>query len=270
MSLPVAGLLNSGAGLVTGLYSDSVLVQFQDDSRNTLVEFDAVITDGYRQQTAPTAYPVEDGQTVSDHITRLPLTFELTGYISDNPLGKKSDVDAILSGNLSASNPLLREGVTTAASALLPPLGVVAASTAASLFIAKGSKPSVSVFNKLRVMQLGANDGTPPVLFTVVSRLGRFDHMAIGELGVPRDADTGEGLLFQMTLVQVRIVAAQQVPLSALDAPTLAAAKQGLGAQAPQTGDDIKTPESFDENVFQNNLVKGYRDEQSVTQGVFH
>lgn len=49
--------------------------------------FDATIVVSYQKQNVITEHPIEDGAVVSDHVQKQPDTVNLTGIVSDSPLG---------------------------------------------------------------------------------------------------------------------------------------------------------------------------------------
>lgn len=267
MGLPLSGLVNSAAGLASSILADSVICQFTDDGGTPLLEFDAVFSESFERPSAPTAYAVEDGTHISDHVQQLPQVLHLTAMVTDTPLTDFGDLAQIQSGNFSTGNPLIKEGLTTAASALLPALGVVVGSVAASLFTAGGTSPSVAAYNQLRKMQLGSGPGIPPQPFTVKSKLGTFANMMLTNLTVPRELEVGGALVFQLELVQIVVVSPQTVPVSAQDSPLAAATQAAVGQQsAAPSSPPSPPPESgrADPNEFVKGMVSGVKTVRKV------
>ena len=51
-----------------------------------LIQFDAAIEETYLDEAEVTSHSIEDGSDVSDHIRKLPETYELTGRVTNTPL----------------------------------------------------------------------------------------------------------------------------------------------------------------------------------------
>lgn len=225
MSSILTGLVGNAAGLYSALTGAPQLVQFLDAYGNTLIQFDASLSETYTTTAEPTQFPVEDGSSISDHITRTPLELQISAMVTDTPLG--------------GVQQLMTEAATVAATAALPPLGVIAAATGLAIWQAHqlSDKPSLAAYATLLSLQNGNPDATPPTPpqpFSVKTRLGTYDSMVIKSLAVPRDAETGSALIFNMTLQQLIIVASQTLSVSQADVPGLAAARQTLGDQQGQ------------------------------------
>lgn len=208
------GIVAVAAQGLSGILTGKTKVQFVQNN-NTVITFDASIKENHTRESPASEFPIETGQVISDHIIVKPFSLELTGIISDTPLGG-------LGG-------LLQEVGVTAASALLPPVGVVAISGALALFSAlAGSKsPSVAAYGQLINLQQTAQP------FDVITSLYRYPSMWIKSLSVPRDADTGQALLFTVQLVQLLLVTPQSVNISIFANPSLSANKADLGQADP-------------------------------------
>lgn len=201
-------------GLLGTVLGSSRRVQFIQNN-NTVVQFDASIKENHSKEAVPTEFPVENGQTISDHIIVKPFTLELTGIISDTPIG--------------TAGQILTEVTTTLASYLAPPAAVQSAvlgvGAAAALFKALSGSKSPSVAAYAQLIQLQAN--ALPV--TVITTLYRYTNMWIKSITAPRDADTGQALLFTVSLVQLLLVSPSQVNIAVFSNPALSASLADLG-----------------------------------------
>lgn len=201
---------------------DSRLVSFVRNNQ-TLIQFDCCMNEGHGVETSPTAFPIEDGSVVGDHIIVAPTTLSLTGVITDSPINNKSQ--------------LLKEAITSTFDAVLGPVGVLGATAAFALASANVSSRSVDAFNKLLKLAAGDPDAkvpTPPAPFDVVTRLRRYPNMVIKSLQVPRDATTGDALVFTLQLTQMTVVAPQDIVLALSKIPDVASIK----ARLEESGDD--------------------------------
>ena len=180
-----------------------------------VIVFDASIKEMHSRKSPPTEFPIENGNYVSDHIILRPFVLVLEGIISDTPIG-----------NIQG---LLTEAGTTLVSSLLPPVGVVAASvggTALYSALSKSSKPSVQ--NYLTLLNLQAS-GTP---FDVLTSLNRYPNMWITDISVPREAQSGNILMFTVTVQQLLLVTPQSVNILIFANPALGSNAASVGNQS--------------------------------------
>jgi len=230
------GIVAVAAQGLSGILGGKTKVQFIQNN-NSVITFDASIKETHTKDSPATEFPVESGQVISDHIIVKPFNLELTGIISDTPIGG-------LQG-------LLKEAGVTAASKLLPPVGVVAAAGALSLFSALvGSKsPSVAAYGQLIQLQQTAQP------FDVLTSLYRYPSMWITSLSVPRASETGKVLLFTVKLIQLLIVKPQSVNISIFANPSLSSPTQNLGQ------------EGFDTSALQQGRTAGLASTQGALSG---
>lgn len=217
-----AGLAQS-TGLLNQLEGQPGRVQFIQPGIGTVFQFDATISESHNMDSAPTAFPLEDGSVISDHIIQAPVSIQLTGVVSDTPLPET------LSGQV-------KQTLGNAAASLIPPLGVSIASTAYAIYSAgQGSiRPSKAAYNTLTALRLGnpnSTPPTPPVPFTVLTKYKRYESMIIVALNFPVDASTDGQCVFTVTLAKMTLVTPQRVKLSVLSNAALAAQKVGAGEQ---------------------------------------
>lgn len=218
----MSSLLGGVGSLYKALVGAPTLVQFRHPFGETLVQFDAMMSESYGQDAKPTEFPVEDGSTIADNIVRSPLSIDFVGIVTDTPIG---GVDG-----------LIQEAATVAATATLPPIGVIAAATAyAAWQVHTGAQSrSLSAYQQLVKLQLGNIESTPPIPpepFDVVTKFGTFGNMMITKLSVPRDASTGNALIFQVSVTQINVVIPQNVSAVNVEIPALAAAREEAGEQ---------------------------------------
>lgn len=188
---------------------------------STVVQFDCSIKEVHSRESPATEFPIEDGTDVSDHIIQKPFSLELTGMISDTPIGD--------------AGSLISEAATTLTSGLSAPLGVIASGASgaigSALFSALGlsNSPSVAAYLQLLNLQEQAEG------LTVLTSLKRYEDMYITSISVPRDAETGKAILFTVKLSQLMIVSPFTTVLSALANAAFSAAESDGG----ETGSNI-------------------------------
>lgn len=203
-------------GLLGSLFGKGTRVQFIQNSTSTIIQLDASLRENHQRKSTPTRFPIENGQTISDHIILEPFDLEITGIITDTPIG--------------GVQQLLTEVATSGISALLPPVGVVAAAAGLSLFkaLSNSKSPSVAAYVQLLKLQASAQP------FDVLTSLYRYPSMWISNLSAPRDLDTGKALIFTVSLTQLILVSPQSVNIQIFANPSLSAnqadnGQQGLG-----------------------------------------
>jgi hypothetical protein len=185
-------------------------------NNSTVLQLDCSVSETHTRESPPTEFPVENGDTISDHIIIKPFELELQGIISDTPIG--------------GIGGLLTEAATTLTSALLPPSGLITAAAGVAIFSAlTGAKsPSVAAFTQLIQLQQLAQP------LTVLTSLNRYTNMWIKSISIPRDSNTGKILLFNVHFRQLLIVAPQSVNVAVFANPGLSAAQANTGEQGPQ------------------------------------
>ncbi len=187
-------------------------VQFIQNN-NTVIQLDASIKETHSRESPPTEFPVEDGSTISDYVLLKPFSLEITGIISDTPLG--------------GAQGLITQVATTLGSSLLPPAGLAAAGAGVALFsaLAGSDSPSVAAYGQLLQLQQIAQP------FDVLTSLHRYPNMWIKSISAPRDSETGKVLLFTVNLVQLLLVTPQSVNVQIFSNPALSANIADLGQQ---------------------------------------
>lgn len=196
-----------------GALGVSQRVQFIQNSTSTVIQLDASLKETHSRKSTPTKFPIENGTNVSDHLILDPFDLEITGIITDTPLGNVQQ--------------LLTEIATTAVQSLTPPVGVIAGSAGFALFkaLSNSKSPSVSAYGQLLALQ---SNGQP---FDVLTSLYRYPSMWISELSAPRDSETGKSLLFTVKLTQLILVSPRSVNVQIFANPSLSSNQGDLGQQ---------------------------------------
>lgn len=207
------GVIGAGAQGLSSILSGKTKVQFIQNNR-TVITLDASLNEKHTRESPPTEFPVENGMVVSDHILMRPFSLEITGIISDTPIG--------------GVGGLLTEAATTLASALIPPRALTAVAGAVSLFsaLANSKSPSVAAYGQLLLLQ---QNGQP---MDVITSLYRYPNMWIESISVPRDAANGKILLFTVKLKQLLLVSPQTVNVAVFANPSLSANNADVGSQS--------------------------------------
>lgn len=208
-SLP--GVLGGASQALVGILSSKTKVQFIQNN-STVIQLDASVSETHTSVVDPSEFPVENGQVISDFLINKPPELEITGIISDYPIG--------------GVQGLLTEAATALTANLLPPAGLTALSAAVGLITGGGTSPSVAAYLKLIKLQ---KSGQP---VDVLTSLFRYSNMWLTSISVPRDAQNGRILLFTAKFRQLLIVQSQSVNVSIFANPGLAAGNADTGNQS--------------------------------------
>lgn len=223
-----------------GLIGSSQRVQFIPIPTSTVpiptasvIQFDASLKENHTRESPPTEFPIEDGGVISDHVIVKPFGLELTGIITDTPIG--------------GVQGLLTETASSLVSSLVPPAGIVAGAAAYSLFssLSNSKRPSVAAYAQLLSLQENAQP------FDVLTSLFRYPSMWIKSITAPRDSETGDSLIFSVSLVQLILVQPQSVNVQVFADPALSANKADLGEQG------LTLPNGFTQGLAKANTVVG-------------
>jgi hypothetical protein len=131
-----------------------------------------------------TNHPIETGSSISDHIYLNPLKINMEGSITDTSVdivGTAKNVIGLFDGNF-------LNNVT-------------------DKFKGKGAKQTAA-YQILKDLQATKS------LVTVVNYLDTFDNMVIETLSFPRNNQTGNRLLFEITLKQITLATVKTVSIS--------------------------------------------------------
>lgn len=164
---------------------------------------DASVSESHTFESEVTEFPVEQGSAISDNIRPKPIVVTLEGVVSDTPIGNM----AVLRNQL--GDP-------------------AADGTGGQLHYV----PSTDALKAL----LAIRDARQPV--TIATTLQRFENMALTNLEIPRDAQTGAALRFTATFQQITIVTNQRTTVRTTAVRTSSpgdAAKSNKGKWSTQT-----------------------------------
>lgn len=156
-----------------GLQNIGNVLQGNLIGQTTGIVVDATLTESHVLASEVTNYPIETGATISDHVQLKPLVYNMTGIISDNPIG------FLVLGNIAQ-----------------------VVNTVQSLF---GQGRSQEAY--YAIFQLWQSR-TP---FTVTTNLKRYENMIFTSFVVDDDVDTSNEINFKASLQQVTIVTSQSI-----------------------------------------------------------
>lgn len=196
----------------------------QDASAGKVVfAVDCMLSEKHERRSPATEFEVEDGQTVSDHITVKPFSLHLQGIISDAPLSLLSVETAvgIATGLAGKFIPLAGKGAP--AIALAPAIAM--STPLGNLIDNPEARRSYAAYQQLLNLQ-GAK---APV--TVVTSLHSYVNMWIANLSAPRDGKTGRELIFDLDLTELLLVESETLADTKFADPNNATKKSELGNQ---------------------------------------
>lgn len=176
-----------------------------------IITIDCTISERHSRSSPPSEFPIENGDTVTEHQVIKPFELDIEAIISDTPIGSLTQLGV--------------EAITTAVSAALPPAGIIGAAAGYSLYsaLASSKSPSVAAYGQLLQLQASRQP------FDVLTSLSRYPSMWIKHLTVPREASTGKVLLFHVSLVQLLLVSPQTVNIQKYARPSSSAPKADAG-----------------------------------------
>lgn len=134
-----------------------------------VVQFDASVSEVHTDELEITDHPVEEGSDISDHIRKAPITLEMNGVITNNPIVFLASSRAKSPVTTDTENPSDRVGAG---------------------------------YDKLRELQETGE------LLDVATSLRDYNNMVIQSLSISRDVSTGNILDATLTLREI-IVAKQ-------------------------------------------------------------
>ena len=216
----------------TAVFQRTFLMEVKTDNGipRPLIVLDAVTEEEPTYEASVTEHPVESGPEVTDHIQLKNPTLRLKGTISATPLDLATSIANLASGGLSLITDsqfrgnFLNAGLQQAAGAIGASVLQGAALNANSLL--QGSADAIARSILLSAYERRAR-------FDVVTKRIRYTSMVIESMSFPRNADTGQQLIFELNLKQIRVVSSQTVQVgntadSVLNSATSAV---GLGSQ---------------------------------------
>lgn len=203
-----------------------------------LCVFDCVTSEQPTYIADVTQHPVESGTEVTDHIQLKNPTLKIVGTISNTPIDLSTTVGNLISsaqGLLTSSafrtnalNSGLQQGASIAGASLLG----AASGSAPSFKSIAGAAAGAAADALARAALISAYQNK--AIFDVVTKRQRYTSMAIQSLSFPKDTNTGMQVVFELDLVQVRIITTSSVALSSVaeGVNTSALPKTDLGSQA--------------------------------------
>lgn len=145
------------------------------------LQFDAVLSDNLEASVDVVQYPIETGTPIADHLIYLPITYQLTGAVSNNPLNVSiTDFTGALT-NLVDNNPFIAVGA-----------GIFAGWLSGS----DETRSSTTLNTLFDFMYSGQS-------FTVDTGELTVNNMVIRRIGRAKDPETENGLIFVADLQQI-------------------------------------------------------------------
>lgn len=196
--------------LISNILSNRQPVQFIREQAGSIFTIDCAVSENHQREATPTEFEVEDGAVVTDTIIVRPFSLDIQGVITDTPLNA------------------LESALTTSVTSVLPPAGIVVGAAALALqkALSNSDTPSKAAFAQL--LKLQEDKST----VTVLTALRRYENMFVKNIAIPRDAQTGRSLVFNLSLVQLLLVSPTTVNVQKLQTPDVSASKADEGRQS--------------------------------------
>lgn len=167
------------------------------------IEIDVVLTESSTDSAETTDHPVEQGFDVSDHARLKPVTLQITGIISNTPVGAVQSQRVVSLGGGVTFTSVSTERVGGA--------------------IGFAERAAADLRKLLEARQL----------VTVTTSKRVYTDMMLTDLITPRDGKTGDALTFQATFKRVRIVQNKTTRRVIAKRESKAQNKQKTGKQLP-------------------------------------
>jgi len=221
-------------GLATAALKRTYLLESTtfDGVPRLLLVFDAITSEQPTYEADVTEVPVEDStKEITDHIQRKNPKLSLQGTISQTPLDLSTAVSNLLSGGVQAatSSQFRQNFLNTGVQALAGVAGAALQGNAGDPGAAftQGFSDAIARSILIDAYERRAR-------FNVVTQRQQFENMVIQKMTFPRDSNTGDQLIFQLELKQLRIVKSITVTLDTVseDVVTSATNSSNLGKQA--------------------------------------
>lgn len=185
--------------------------------------FDCSVEEVHKRESQITEFETENGETVSDHIVIKPFQLHIQGIVTDAPLNVLASL-GVAAVTTAIASQVSKPGV----------LGQNAAAIAALPLIPNPFSPSSSAYRALLDLQFAK------LPFSVVTTLFEYKNMVVKSLSVPRNAQKGNAIFFELDLVQLLLVTPITVNLAQFAEADLSANQANKGAQGP-----IQPPAAF-------------------------
>jgi len=144
------------------------------------IELDVIVSESAQASATITANPVENGADVNDHIIINPMTFSMTGVVSDSKvaiLGGINTIEQIASGNA----------------------------------FTKEDTPSKEAWELLLELQ------AERIPFTLITNLREYENVVIENLSTSQDKDTSNALIFTANMKEIIFVGSQALTAEQFD-----------------------------------------------------
>lgn len=193
------------------------------------VRIDATVSESHVFANTVTDHPIERGAALTDHVRPNPARLTITGMVSNHPFVLPADhIGPAVEETRQTVDVRIAPRVRVIP--IVPPTAVLAPlqrpDVAVTTRISRGYSTSATVvtfsnsFDRARAvfdsLVTLRDNGT---LIRVVTSLRDYPSMVIESLTVPRDAATGEALVFDIALKQVITATLQQVAVPAAKGP---------------------------------------------------
>jgi hypothetical protein len=160
------------------------VVMYRRSMKVDTIEIDSCLDENHDLPNVVTSHPVEEGSPITDHVRPDPDTVSLRCYVSNTPLSLEQAGRAVRSGDVDYTT---------------------SAATSARLSTGEVTGRGANAYAKLLKLR---NEGT---LIEVVTTLRTYKKdgdggLVIERLSIPRTRENFDGLEFNLTLKQIRIV----------------------------------------------------------------
>jgi hypothetical protein len=242
----------------------TIITWLDDAGATESARFDVLMNESHEATSVVTEHPVEEGQSVVDHVRPEPDRLSLTGYVSAKPLFRNPGAEDFMAFEQieldlpEKDSPFARgqltRGITSAIENAIDPLPTKATVIA---YTDLPPRPR-EMYERLR----DARDNVRIV--RIETPIREYENMVIERLAAPRSADDGTGATFQIDLKNIRRVTSRTV-----QAPVPAEPRGQLTqSQGSKSAEAAKNDEEKEEKL-QSIMARAFDGAGNALQGIF-
>ena len=235
--------------LASLLFNNRYNTEFRTSgSKEAFLVVDVVIEETHTMVSTVTKREVEEGYDITDHASVDPIVLNISGIISQQPLGLETALQSLGLG-LATRAASKFAGATALLGAASGVIG--------GMILNKGNGDRV--INAFKILQqLNQNK----VVFDFVTGLEYYKNMILTNAVISKNKSTGKDIAFTATMTQIRVVSSNEVgfdeSIFAKNVAATATSKADLGKQATKSASNNGSILYNADKSFFNGAIAGY------------
>jgi hypothetical protein len=178
------------------------------DSQNSIIEFDAVISESHSLRTNLTRHPIENGSTITDHAIREPITFKIKGIKSDHPISIST---SLLNTAAGIPGNIISKGTNTFGGNIVGSAVSAIGISALNQYLSpdkKNGTPSQAFWKILKALR---DDST---VVDIETALDTYKNMVVTSVETEKNSSNRQSLDVSVTFEEVVIVESKKVGIN--------------------------------------------------------